>query len=72
MFSKRSTLIGLAIVIAVLPFIGIPFAWKSALLSLSGVGVGLVAYFLRPPEQKVHRENIEPEDEIEEGHDEQY
>ena len=45
--SKEMSLIVLGIVVAVVPYLGIPGSWKTALLVLCGLGIALIGFLLR-------------------------
>lgn len=45
--SKEMTLIVLGLWVAVVPYLGVPSAWRTALLVLSGIGIAAVGFLLR-------------------------
>jgi hypothetical protein len=45
--SKEMTLIVLGIWVAVVPYLGIPGMWRTALLVLSGIGIAIIGFLLR-------------------------
>ena len=45
--SKEMTIIGLGIFVVVVPYLGIPGAWRTALIVLSGLGIALCGFLLR-------------------------
>ena len=45
--------------IAVLPYLGFPLLFKNILLTLSGIGVGVLAYFLLKSEEGKSAETYE-------------
>ena len=45
--SKEMTVIVLGIWVVVVPYLGIPGAWRTALLVLTGIGIALVGFILR-------------------------
>ncbi len=45
--SKEMMVIALGIWVAVVPYLGVPSAWRTALLVLSGLGIAVVGFLLR-------------------------
>lgn len=45
--SKEVTVIVLGVWVAIVPYLGIPGTWRTAILLLSGLGIAIVGFLLR-------------------------
>lgn len=45
--SKETGVIVIGLWVFILPFLGIPSSWRTALLALTGIGLALLGFFLR-------------------------
>jgi hypothetical protein len=45
--SKEMTIIVLGVWVAIVPYLGIPGTWRTAILLLSGLGIAIVGFLLR-------------------------
>lgn len=45
--SKEMTVIVLGLWVAIVPYLGVPGTWRTAILLLSGLGIAIVGFLLR-------------------------
>lgn len=64
---RETTLIILGILVMITPFLGLPWAWKSYILVLIGIGIALLALMLRYSARKRALENGRATDTFEES-----
>ena len=45
--SKEMTVVALGVWVVIVPYLGVPGSWRTAILVLSGIGIALVGLLLR-------------------------